>query len=154
MTRPISLSLGATLLGLAPGVCADDNRVRHALSVSNALASEETCGPASPAVFTVTLSGPHGRVTVQHATADGAAVASADCMAVSGTLTLGLLELSQTDWASENRVQGDRGRRFGVDSSQLAATTPPASTARFELDPHGRGGPGERLSRYGESCGK
>lgn len=97
MTRTVLFSLAVTLLGLAPGLRADDDGRRpDALSVSNALATEEGCGPAAPAVFTVTLSRPHGPVTVQYATADGTAVAGADYTAVSGTLTFDRDVLSQT----------------------------------------------------------
>ncbi|MPZ49393.1 MAG: hypothetical protein GEU75_08875 [Dehalococcoidia bacterium] len=69
------------------------------ISINDVTVTEGNTGlsPATPAVFTVTLSTPSAsEITLDYATADGTATAPQDYVATNGTLTFPPLETSQT----------------------------------------------------------
>ncbi|HEX8070528.1 MAG TPA: FG-GAP-like repeat-containing protein [Pyrinomonadaceae bacterium] len=106
LTLTLSNPTGGAVLGspnVAQLIITDDDPPPQ-LAVGDAAVTEGNAGSVS-AVFTVSLSAPSGfAVTVNYATADGAAAAGADYDAATGTLTFAPGELTKTVAVS---VRGD-----------------------------------------------
>jgi hypothetical protein len=83
LSNPTNATIGGAGFGLGT-ITDDDNRT---ISIGNSTVTEGNTGTLN-AVFTVTLSASSGNtVTVSYATADGTAVAPADYVSVSGSVT-------------------------------------------------------------------